>query len=126
VEGRQTWIRRRSADAKVVTFGWDRGGRQDLDLTALKVQQTEGAGFGYVVRPAKATEPPDLTAFAVMVPQDRGISRGTLAAQDTNGSSLSRQVVVVQPRQEALAWALALLPALAGFGLLLYRRRVLA
>ncbi len=125
VEGRQTWVRRRAADAKVVSMGWGQGGMQDLNLAALKVQQTEGAGFGYVVRQAKPSEQPDLTAFAVTVPKVPGVSRGTLAAEDTNGATMRRQVVVVQPRQEALAWALALLPALAGFGVMLYRRRVL-
>lgn len=127
VAGRQIWVRRRSADARVVRFGWDNAApMQDLTLTALKVQQTEGAGFGYVVRPAKAAEQPDLTAFAVSVPQDAALTRGALGAEDTTGAALSRQVVVVQPRREGLAWALALLPALAGFALMLYRRRALA
>lgn len=125
VEGRQTWVRRRAADAKVVLFGWDKGPMQDLDLAALKVQQTEGAGFGYVVRPAKPSEQPDLAAFAVTVPSVDVVSRGTLTAQDTNGANLKRQVVVVQPRQDEIAWALALLPAFAGFALMLYRRRLL-
>lgn len=127
VAGRQTWVRRRSADARVVKFGWNDGAPfQDLALTALKVQQTEGAGFGYVVRPAKASEQPDLTAFAVTVPQDARLSRGAFAAEDTTGASLARQVVVVQPRRDGIAWTLALLPALAGFALMLYRRRALA
>lgn len=126
VAGRQTWVRRRSADAKVVQIGWDQGGAmQELNLTALKVQQTAGAGFGYVVRPAKESEQPDLTAFAVTLPRDAASSRGSLAAEDTSGAILKRQVVVVQPRRDGLAWALALLPALAGFALMLYRRRAL-
>lgn len=126
VAGRQIWVRRRAADARSVRLGWGEDSpAQDLALTVLKVQQTEGAGFGYVVRPAKPSEPPDLTAFAVTVPQDAKLSRGGFAAEDSSGASLARQVVVVQPRREGLAWTLALLPALAGFALMIYRRRVL-
>ena len=115
----EIWVRRQPAeDITGLEIAWSGGSAPDtLGRTDLKVEQTRGASFGYVVRPVRSEEEPDLSAFVVKAPDDPGLHTATLSlAGDTTGA-FTRQVVLVQPRSELLAWSLALLPAVFGSAL---------
>ncbi len=115
-EGRQIWVRRKPADeVDRLQVAWS--GQQKpspLKRTALKVDQTQGSSFGYVVRPAVAGETPDLSAFVVRAPADAEVHSATLSLPGDPVGAFARQVVLVQPRSDLVAWALALLPGAFG------------
>jgi hypothetical protein len=119
VTGRPMWVRRKPSTTSTMTIGWD-GATAPVSLAALKVEQTQGSGFGYRVRSAAAGEAADLTAFPITVPDGPAARRGTVATED---ASLVREIVVVQPRRSALGLALALVPLACGLLLWAGRRR---
>lgn len=120
VPGRPVWIRRRPATIETLDLSWA-GAAEAVSRQALKVEQTRGASFGYVVRPAAGGETPDLEAFTVEVPDDPAVTRGFVeAAAD---QPFERELIVVQPRQAALSLALALVPLLGVLLTLLRLRR---
>jgi DUF971 family protein len=120
VPGRPLWVRRKPAAQDRLTLRWEQGAAADLPMQRLKVEQTQGSGFGYRVRPATAAEKADLSAFVVAVPEANGAGRGVFAAEATG---FRREVVVVPPRHTPLALGLALLPLAGGLGLWVLRRR---
>lgn len=109
VVGRTIWVRRKPSDQTRLLSEWG-GAGSGLDLVEMKVEQTEGSGFGYRMRPARSGEQSDLIAFPVSVPQDEAIRRGSLHIDET----FRREVVVVHPRDPWLAALLASIP-LCGF-----------
>jgi hypothetical protein len=119
----EVWVRRQPApEVAGLEIAWSGQEAPDaLGLMALKVEQTRGASFGYVVRQARSEETADLSAFVVQAPTDSGIHTAMLSSSGDAVGSFVRQVVVVQPRSELLAWSLALLPAV--FGTVLTWRR---
>ena len=111
---RQIWVRRKPAEAKSMRVEWDGADQLDnVPLTDLKVIQTRGSSFGYVVREAKAGEISDLSAFPINAPAGAGVGSGRLAIAASTGL-LSREMVVVRPRQAGLVWSLAFLPGAIG------------
>ncbi len=123
VAGRSTWIRRMASPIDSLAFRFAQNGDvQNLPLARLKVEQTEGSGFGYRVRSAKDGEKEDLKAFAVSVPAGVGVLRGEVWSGGEGVAAFRRDVVVVQPRNDGLALGLALLPLLGWLGPTLIRR----
>ncbi len=114
VGGRDMWVRRKPSDIATISVDGVGLARQDL-----KVDQTAGSGFGYVVRGAKHGETPDMMAFAVNVPADPDRRRVTLS-DDATG--FWREIVVVHRRNSGLGLGLALLPLAFAFALLIRRR----
>lgn len=114
VGGRDMWVRRKPSDLGTISVDGGALARQDL-----KVDQTAGSGFGYVVRVAKQGETPDMAAFAVSVPAEPDRRRVTLR-EDASG--FRREIVVVHPRNAGLGLGLALLPLAFAFVLLILRR----
>jgi hypothetical protein len=100
VAGRTVWIRRGPAPVEQLDIAWRGGGNGTLLREALKVEQTRGTGFGYRVRAAREDETPDLNAFAVPVPAEAAVGRGEIGGA---GVPLRREIVVVHPRNAALA-----------------------
>jgi hypothetical protein len=107
VAGRTVWIRRGPAPVEELDIGWRGASNGTLLREALKVEQTRGTGFGYRVRAAQEGETPDLNAFTVSVPDEATVRRGEIGGADL---PLSREIVVVHPRNAALALLLALAP----------------
>lgn len=122
VAGRSVWIRRRSSDLRAVDAAWSGAAATTIPREPLKVEQTRGSGFGYRVRAARDGEKVDLDAFAVHVPSDLTVRRGSLTVAQSP-IPFSREVVVVHPRRAGLALALALLPLAAYFVLVALRYR---
>lgn len=114
LKGRDMWVRRKPSTLSTISVDGSAQAQQ-----ALKVEQTSGSSFGYVVRPASQGETPDMTAFAVDVPADPARSRMMVSDQ---GSGFWREIVVVHPRRAVLGLALALLPFAIAI-LLVIRRR---
>lgn len=113
VAGRSLWVRRKPSDADSISLSWTGvEGARNVSLTRLKVEQTQGSGFGYRVRNAREGEKEDLKAFVIPVPTDQSGTRGLITLEDTGQQALTREVVVVQPRNTTVAFALALLPVL--------------
>ncbi|MDZ4392609.1 hypothetical protein [Cypionkella sp.] len=106
VAGRSLWIRRKPSEAATLQADWNDASAVALELQTLKVEQTQGSGFGYHVRTAKPGEQSDLTAFMVPVPQSPAVHRGTVAV----GTDFQRDIVIVQSRNIVVATVLALLP----------------
>jgi hypothetical protein len=126
VEGRDIWIKRRLVEAAEMQIAWNGDIAPDtLTLSPIKVEQTQGAEFGYVVRAAAADEKPDLQAFTIAIPESESVTRGNATIGGPDGVALAREIVVVQPRNAVLSWGLALLPAAFGFAHLWRRRRLL-
>jgi len=115
LQGRDMWVRRKSSTLGTISVDGSAQAKQ-----ALKVEQTSGSSFGYLVRPARQGETPDMTAFAVDVPADSGRSRMIVSDQ---GSGFWREIVVVHPRRAGFGLALALLPFAIAI-LLVIRRRL--
>jgi hypothetical protein len=112
VPGRSLWVRRGEAGIQSLNLAWDAGpAATDIALTAFRVEQTRGSGFGYRIRAAETGETPELHAFAVSVPADRAVTRGQITAED---SGFSRDIVIVHPRDARIGFGLALVP-IAGF-----------
>ena len=114
VAGRNIWVRRKPSKANLISVAWNGDAKSgQMTLDRLKVEQTEGSGFGYRVRSAKDGEKEDLTAFMVAVPANDANSRGRLKAE-ADIAGFSRDIVIVHPRNSALGLVLAFLP-LAGW-----------
>lgn len=114
--GRDLWVRRGPAEDGRVALSWGEGGETALSLDRLKVEQTQGSGFGYRVREAREAETPELMAFTVAVPDTPSISRGHLRIEGASAASAQREAVIVHPRNTAWSLALALVPGIAGLG----------
>lgn len=123
--GRTLWVRRQPITAAALQSAWEETPAADLALQGLRVEQTQGSGFGYRVRAAKPGETADLTAFMVAVPDSPGVRRGALALE----SGFQRDILIVHPRNALAATLLALLPLLGYLawrsppGRRLFRRR---
>ncbi len=115
VAGRNMWVRRKPAVLDAVEVSGAR-----LPLESYKVEQTQGGGFGYVVRRAKPGETPDLTAFAISVPAASTIDRVNVTA---TSAGFEREIVVVNPRRSTWGFLLALVPMFAAGGFWMARRR---
>ncbi|SDN03844.1 hypothetical protein [Ensifer sp. YR511] len=123
VRGRITWVRRKPVENSKLSVSWDGPpGTVEMDLSNLKVEQTEGSGFGYRVRAAKPGEKEDLTAFTVAVPPENERRRGEIRTE-AGGGFLRRDIIIVQKRQAGLAFGLAILPASCWLAAALLRRR---
>jgi hypothetical protein len=120
VEGRLMWVRRKSSEIERVSTAWNGLDGPSLSRQPFKVEQTSGTGFGYRVRHAAADETADLDAFAVVVPDDSSVTRGTLRTGPQ--ASFSREVVVVHARNADLSLALVALPLLGWASIALVRR----
>ena len=120
VDGRDTWVRRKPSGIGAVSLALP-GSPTAVTLTPLKVEQTDGSGFGYRVRPVHAGEKPDMTAFAIAVPLDGAVTEGAVSAVAADGRAFHRAIAIVQPRQGTLAFALALMP-MVGWACLRFRR----
>lgn len=120
--GRSMWVRRRPATLDQLQLTWDGASPLQIDRGPLKVDQTGGASFGYRVRAAQEGETVDLHAFSIPVPADPPIVSGTFTALHDSGELL-REIVVVQPRNNALALALAIVPMAFGLVSLALRLR---
>lgn len=107
VTGREIWVRRQPSEIEALQSAWA-GAERPLERRALKVEQTRGASFGYVVRGAREGESVDIEAFAIDVPDDGDVSRGMLRTDESGG--FMREVVIVRPANAGLAFILALLP----------------
>jgi hypothetical protein len=112
---REIWVRRKPSAADALRVDWTGAGGADVPRTELKVVQTQGSNFGYVVREAAPDEISDLSGFPVDVP-DGGANEGRLSVVGA-GDPLPREIVVVQPRRAEIVWPLALVPALAGLAI---------
>lgn len=125
VEGRAIWVKRRPSEATSLRVAWNDGTAETLDRTSLKVEQTQGSQFGYVVRQAREREVPDLNAFAIKVPED-GSQRGRVSVEADGKMQLDRQVIVVRPSGGLWVWGLAVLPLVFGMAMQIHRRRAVA
>lgn len=124
VGGRNIWVRRRAADHEKLQLRWDTTAVAQIKLRSpIKVDQTQGAEFGYVVRPAEEDERPDIQAFTITVPEAGNVRRGSLFISE-DGYVFNREIIVVQPGNNLLTWLLAAGPVLFGMGLL-WRRRLM-
>ncbi|MDQ0315897.1 hypothetical protein [Amorphus orientalis] len=108
VPGREMWVRRSQADEDALSLVWADGDTSALERKGFKVDQTRGTGFGYVVRTAAEGESPDLRAFAVEVPDEPSLQRGTLSRPEQ--PDFRRDIVAVHPRNEMLGLILAFAP----------------
>jgi hypothetical protein len=109
--GRTMWVRRKPSDLDRLTLRWTgMPGSEELSLQQLKVEQTDGSGFGYRVRTVRGAEGADLTAFPVMAPSGTMARRGWITGAD---GSFAREVVVVPPRRAGLSLFIGLIPLLA-------------
>lgn len=122
VEGRTMWVRRKPHVAEAVSLQAG-GAATSLTLDKLKVEQTQGAAFGYAVRPARDGETPDLSAFVVTVPSEADVNRMQISLPD---QQFQREVVVVRQRQAVLSLVMSLLPLGAALAFAIARRRALA
>ncbi|WP_207481896.1 hypothetical protein [Arenibaculum pallidiluteum] len=123
VPGRPIWVRRRPAGVDRLQVAWSDAEGDQLSRQPLKVEQTGGSSFGYRIRAARAGETPDLDAFAVAVPADASVSRGSIGLVQPAEAPFIREMVVVHPPKSSLGFALALLP-IAGYVLIRGRRRI--
>lgn len=116
VPGRDIWVRRKpaSVDSIDIRFGEV---KQSATLARLKVEQVDGSGFGYRVRPAGKDEKEDLTAFTVTAPSSGAAFSGEVSAKTEDGAGFTREVVIVPPRHGGLALALAFLPLVGWIGI---------
>lgn len=121
VKGREIWVKRKPANFSEMQVDWGNGAQAEL-RSPIKVQQTRGAEFGYVVRAAAEGERPDLQAFTLTVPNNATVRRGIITVHGDAGVQLTREIVVVQPRNVILTWFLALLPMLFGMAWVIRRR----
>lgn len=111
VAGRSTWVRRKPSTLDSLDISWrGQGDTLPVGLERLKVEQTEGSGFGYRVRGAKLGEKEDLTAFMIAVPGEGEVYRGAIRNDAATGNPFRREIIVVQPRIAGLSLGLALLP----------------
>lgn len=120
VGGRLMWVRRKPSELERISTVWNGADDSALSRNGFKVEQTSGTGFGYRVRPAAAGEKSDLDAFAVTVPTDPSVTRGSLLADATE--PFLREVVVVHARNANLSLALAGLPIVAWLVIFIRRR----
>ncbi len=119
--GRTMWVRRKPSDLDRLALRWTgMPGTLDLELQQLKVEQTDGSGFGYRVRAVRGGEGVDLTAFPVAAPSGRMAQRGWITGAD---GTFAREVVVVPPRRAELGLFIGLIPLL-GFAACAARRRL--
>ena len=109
---REIWVRRKPSTADALRVDWNGAGAIEVPRTDLKVIQTQGSNFGYVVREAAPGEISDLSGFPVDVPDGDAVE-GRLSVSG-DGGPLPREIVVVQPRRAEIVWPLALVPAVAG------------
>jgi hypothetical protein len=102
---RRIWVRRKPAEA--ATLDLRQGDAPtSLALSQFKVEQTSSSGFGYVVRPVRGGEAPDIEAFRIDVPT-HGVRR---LALDHEALNFRREVIVVDGRNGTLALIFACLP----------------
>lgn len=109
---REIWVRRKPSDADALRLDWNGADPIEVPRTDLKVVQTQGSSFGYVVREAAADEISDLSGFPVDAPEG-DVAEARLSVSGAGGP-IAREIVVVEPRRTEIAWALALVPAAAG------------
>lgn len=122
VEGRPVWVRRRPAALDTLNVAWgDETGA--VSREPYKVDQTRGSGFGYTVRAARDAETPDLDAFGIFVPTNPAERRGTITGEDAGEPLVYREIVIVQPRNDAVGLALAFVPLAASMIVFAWRRR---
>lgn len=114
---REIWVRRRPAEAFELEL-LDSSQAQTVSWSDYKVEQTSSSGFGYVVRPTREGESPDIQAFQINVPFG-GNNRLDFGLPDAD---FRRQVVIVSERKTALSLLLVFLP-LAAFAGIRVRRR---
>lgn len=119
VKGRNMWVRRKPFAPEAIALR-TAAVESRLPLERLKVEQTQGAAFGYQVRAARDGETPDLSAFVVAVPDDGGAGRLQLSLPERG---FERDVIVVQPRRAGLALALTAIPLMIAFAFAMRRRR---
>ncbi len=123
VKGRDIYVRRKSADIANLRISWLNGmTASTLELDQLKVQQTGGAAFGYVVRAAETDERPDIEAFTVVAPEGVPHGRADLSISGNQTLGFHREIVVVGEQNWALSVSLAILPAAFGLTASLRRR----
>lgn len=123
VRGRDVFIRRKASDAETMRVAWlDDPAGSGVNREKLKVEQTGGAAFGYVIRTAETNETPDLEAFAIEIPKSANSGRGALEVATSDGIEFQREFVVVGERNTLLSVGLALLPILFGSWLSMSRR----
>jgi hypothetical protein len=102
---RRIWVRRKPAEA--ATLDLRQGDAPtSLAFSQYKVEQTSSSGFGYVVRPVRGGEAPDIEAFRIDVPT-HGVRR---LALDHEALNFRREVIVVDGRNGTLALIFACLP----------------
>lgn len=114
---REIWVRRKPAEAPELELRGAADGRT-IARSDFKVEQTNSSGFGYVVRPAREGESPDIQAFQIAVPVE-GRERLEFGLPDAD---FRRQVVIVSDRSTALSLLFAFLPLAAFAGIRLRRR----
>lgn len=119
VEGRTLWVRRKPHIAEAVSLKAG-GDATSLLFDRLKVEQTQGAAFGYQVRQARDGETPDLSAFAVKVPDDASVDGMWIGLPD---QPFEREVVIVRPRNWLVSLSLCLVPLAAALAFSAMRRR---
>lgn len=122
VEGRNMWVRRKPASRETVALAWKGGAESTISIERLKVEQLEGSGFGYKVRPARAGEKEDLSAFMIAVPSDTE-TRGAVDVAGDRDLAFHRDIVVVQPRHGAAGFLLALSPVATWLAIAVTARR---
>jgi hypothetical protein len=120
VAGRLMWVRRKPAELDSISTAWTGTEHAALAREGFKVEQTSGTGYGYRVRSAEAGEKSDLDAFAVTVPGESSVTRGTLRAEHQD--LFVREVVVVHARNSNLSLALAVVPIVVWLAMFLWRR----
>ncbi|WP_136443735.1 hypothetical protein [Pacificoceanicola onchidii] len=124
VAGRDMWVKRRQVESAEMALEWTgQSAVVESTMDALKVEQTQGSEFGYVVRTASESETPDLRAFEVRVPENTEVTRATVVLTAEGAGAIRRHVVVVHPRNGVQSWGLALAPFVFGLMLIWRRRR---
>lgn len=124
VPGRNMWVRRKPSENTTIEISWsDNAGPLTSKLLRLKVEQTEGSGYGYKVRAAAENEKEDLKAFLIAVPEDETITGGRVQNSESQELAFSREVVIVHPRNAYAGFGLAVVPIFLWGILAIFGRR---
>lgn len=119
VSGRGMWVRRKPfpVGSLALTAGAE---TTSLPFDRLKVEQTQGAAFGYEVRSARAEEVADMSAFVVRVPADGSVDRMSITLPK---EAFQREVVIVGQRYSMFSLLLCFVPLAAALAFAATRRR---